>query len=470
MQKEFKGELTTRDSKRYLPFRFDVPEGCSGLEITMTFEPAKVEGISNRLTLTLFDPDGFRGAGHRGGSTHEVRIDGETATPGYLPGPLPPGEWTVEIDTHMVMPGPAVRYQLQVDLIEGQGGSAGRSDEPVRRSQGIVSCGAFAPSAGRAGWYRGDLHTHSHHSDARDFAVADMTDLAQQYDLDFFFLTDHNTNAGLVCNGIPSDAGPGTPAVPLFCRGIELTTYWGHALCLGTDRWIDWRVRPGSGAMAKIADRADREGAVFIIAHPLAEGDPGCTGCAWRFGDMMPGNARFVEIWNGPWQGDSHNEDALALWYDWLNQGLRIVATAGTDVHGKVPAGVTPGFNVIYADALSEAALLDGLRAGHLYLSGGPEILLAAEDGRGERAIMGDTIRQPATFRVTWTAMPEGGEVRVLANGRQLTALPAGASGEHRWMMSPKEAEWVVAEARGEDGSLLAVTNPIFLALEGEGA
>ncbi|MEZ4637321.1 MAG: hypothetical protein R2856_20590 [Caldilineaceae bacterium] len=42
---------------------------------------------------------------------------------------------------------------------------------------------------------------------------------------------------------------------------------------------------------------------------------------------MMPGTARFVEIWNGPWFGGNSeknsNEQGLALWYGWLNQGLR---------------------------------------------------------------------------------------------------------------------------------------------------
>ena len=119
----------------------------------------------------------------------------------------------------------------------------------------------------------------------------------------------------------------------LTAGGIELTTFWGHALVLGTRRWIDWPVRPGTGGMERIATAAYTSNQVFIIAHPLSDGEPGCTGCAWRFGDMMPGSARLLEIWNGPWHGSSNNEQTLALWYDWLNQGLRLAATAGTDVH-----------------------------------------------------------------------------------------------------------------------------------------
>jgi hypothetical protein len=354
----------------------------------------------------------------------------------------------------MIMPGAPVRYTLEIVLVEA-------ADEVVDRPSTMPVRQASTPVKAEPVWYRGDLHTHSHHSDAaRDFTLSDMARLAKDFDLDFFFLTDHNTNAGLVSGDAPLDGGP------LVGRGIELTTFWGHALCLGTDRWIDWRVRPGTGAMARIAETARRDGQIFVIAHPMAEGDPGCTGCAWRFGAMMPGNARYVEVWNGPWTGDSNNEAALALWYDWLNQGRRMVATAGTDVHGAIPAGVTPGFSVIHAEALSEAALLDGLRAGHLYLSAGPALRLEAEDGEGRRAMMGDTVTESATFRVAWEAVPAGGEVRLLVNGRLLRAVPAESEGAYRWAMGPAEADWVVAEARGEDGALLAVTNPIFLDIE----
>ena len=59
---------------------------------------------------------------------------------------------------------------------------------------------------------------------------------------------------------------------------------------------------------------------------------------------MMPGDARVVEVWNGPWGCDSNNEKALTLWYDWLNQGLRLAATAGTDTHGRHAYAARPGF------------------------------------------------------------------------------------------------------------------------------
>lgn len=461
----FEGSLTARDCKRNIPLSFTVPHGCSRLDITFEFSPERMGGYDNLITLTVFDPEGFRGAGHRGGSRHEVVIEVGSATPGYLAGPLPRGEWIVELDTHRIMPGSPVRYALAVTA--GMGGDV--ATPPVAVTDAVAPRGP--------GWYRGDLHTHTHHSDAEGFSVADLVATARYVGLDFVFLTDHNTTAGLQALDALS-----SPAL-LTAGGIELTTFWGHALRLGGREWVDWRVQPCTRAMAHIAARSHALDRLFIIAHPMADGDPGCTGCAWRFGDMMPDNARLVEIWNGPWDCDSNNEAALSLWYDWLNQGMRLVATAGSDYHGEpfaregeggvsgggaMPAAWTNvGFSVVYAEALTEAALLAAIGAGHLYLSAGPVLDFEAHDPQGKRWIIGDTLPEgvtgPVDFTLSWTSCPPGADIRVVVNGRPLRTMPAHSAGEYRWQMRHEDADWVVVEIRDSRGQMLAITNPIFL-------
>jgi hypothetical protein len=447
MHHHIEGELTARDCKRHIPYCFVAPVGVEALEIELRFQPYRVNDINNMITLTVFDPSGFRGAGHRHGSTHLVRLEGATATPGYTPGPLPAGEWTVQLDTHMIMPGDPVRYTLDVHMILGDGQVAPRGE--AARTARVVRQGP--------GWFRGDLHSHTVHSDASQ-SVNTLVQMAEQVGLDFIFLTDHNTTAGLAeLDAVHSET-------LLTAGGIELTTFWGHALCLGTRRWVDWRVRPGAGAMAHIASEAYARDQVFIIAHPQAAGDPGCTGCTWRYNEMLPGTAKLVEIWNGPWNGDSNNEQALALWYDWLNQGLNLVATAGTDTHRAQDYATQPGFTVVYAEQLSERALLQALRQGHLYLSAGPQLSFTASTISGEQAMVGDTISQPAALTLTWTACPVGAQVHVIANGRRWMVWTAGCQGERTWPASPTQAAWCVVEIRSAGGDLLAITNPIFFA------
>ncbi|MEZ4662802.1 MAG: hypothetical protein R2911_35075 [Caldilineaceae bacterium] len=44
-----------------------------------------------------------------------------SATRGYLAGALPAGQWTVQIDTHLVLPDVAVEYALEVAVETEQG-------------------------------------------------------------------------------------------------------------------------------------------------------------------------------------------------------------------------------------------------------------------------------------------------------------------------------------------------------------
>jgi len=449
MQYHFEGRLTARDCKRHIPHSFVVPDDYGQMEIRFRFAPYSVHGIPNLLTLTLFDPNGFRGAGHRDGAEHPVRISATEATPGYLRGPLPAGEWIAQIDTHMIMPGETVRYWLDITM----GGDAHR--QTARQGTPAIHSARTLPRG--AGWCRGDLHTHTHHSDATGRVTAELIQMARDQGLDFIFLTDHNTIAGL------DEMDALAPDDLLTAGGIELTTFWGHALCLGTREWVDWRIRPDTDEMERIARAIYANDQVFVIAHPQSSGDPGCTGCAWRCGKMMPGTARLVEVWNGPWQCDANNEQALALWYDWLNQGLRLAATAGTDTHGGQDYANQPGFNVVYAETLSESAILRSLRAGRLYLSAGPKIAFAAQGANGTNCMIGETVTQSARFSLTWDNCPADAQIRVIANGRLHSRRTASPHGEMEWEMTPEQAHWLVVEVRGGNGEMLAITNPIFL-------
>ncbi|MEZ4637319.1 MAG: hypothetical protein R2856_20580 [Caldilineaceae bacterium] len=117
----FTDTLTQFDVKRHIPHVFSLPDGVSRLKIHLHFDPAQAGDARNMLTLTIFDPNGFRGAGHRGGQDHVVEIRPDGATPGYLPGPLPAGAWTAQIDSHMI--GPDAVYCHQHRLRTGSTGS-----------------------------------------------------------------------------------------------------------------------------------------------------------------------------------------------------------------------------------------------------------------------------------------------------------------------------------------------------------
>ncbi|HEU5086987.1 MAG TPA: CehA/McbA family metallohydrolase [Roseiflexaceae bacterium] len=450
---EFGGTLTERHVKQHIEHRFMVEPGATALRISFRYAPGRVSERLNALHLSLFDPNGFRGARHRPGQPqgdglgHTVTIDADEATPGYLPGPIPAGEWCIVIDTHMIMPSVAVSYHITIEV----------DDRPVaRQAAAAMPSGAIAVRG--AGWYRGDLHGHSVHSDA-SLQIAELVAAARRFKLDFVTLSDHNTISGL--------AEFERLAAPDVCpiAGQELTTYWGHALALGLRDWVDWRVRSGVRSMPDIAREVEAAGGLFVIAHPMSVGDPVCTGCDWRYRDMMPGPAPCVEIWNGGrWSGESNNEHALALWYAWLNAGHRLVGTAGTDVHGVPPNDISPGFNHVYAEACSAAAILQAVRQGHLFVSDGPHLELQATGSDGTQVMMGDTLAcASGALRASWQHDGSEATIYLIGNGQKLLSEPADRAGECVWAIQPDQARWYTVELRDHQGRLRAVTNPIWL-------
>ena len=57
--------LTDRDMKQNIAFPFQVPAGTTQIAFDFGYAPKRVGDIINLLTLTVFDPSGWRGEGHR---------------------------------------------------------------------------------------------------------------------------------------------------------------------------------------------------------------------------------------------------------------------------------------------------------------------------------------------------------------------------------------------------------------------
>jgi hypothetical protein len=437
--------LTVLDMKQNIPFTFQVPPETTHITFDFTYAPIKVANILNLLTLTVFDPNGWRGEGHRHNAPYTITIGEDQTSPGFLPGSIPPGQWTVVVNTHMIMPGQPLNFQLS---IRG-------TKQPVPKAPPPSASGQTAPRG--PGWYRGDLHTHTMHSDGH-WDVSDLVADARQRNLDFITLSDHNTISGL-----PEMINTHSDGL-LTMGGLELTTFWGHALVLGLRDWVDWRVQPGARGMDQIYQEVTGRGGLFIIAHPMAEGDPQCTGCDWSYAEVLPGPARVVEVWNDDWRSESNNEDGLKLAYDWLNLDYRLSLTAGTDRHGHTAARRF-GFDVVYAQELTQPAILQAIRAGHLYLSAGPALEFMADLGH-QHAMMGDVLKPAGhlTIQLTahWKDCPTDARLELIVDGNTREHLPAGQEGSKTWSLPADAARWALITLRDSTGSMLAITNPIY--------
>lgn len=482
MRQEFNHQFNNNDCKTYIEHKFTVPEGTQQLDFQLvTYSPLRSEGqdYPNQVNFSLFDPNGkFRGWRYsREGVCFSIGTN--SATYGCLPGEIIPGEWTLNVNVFRILPPSTLDFSLVLETVEEET-LAPLPDYPQPRS-----------SHKGAGWYAGDLHSHTFHSDGM-WSVEHINKFYRRVGLDFLHLSDHNTISGNAHHRSLSDENFVSMA------GMELTTPWGHAVAVGIEEWVDWGIHNTKAEFREIAKTLKAQDIFVTIAHPKNIGEPSCGGCRWIYEDDVADVVSGVEIWNGIWALDeSNNQEALEMYYSWLNRGLRLTATSGTDIHSfpdiyqeengatnvrwikpvtdthiaSIPEGMRlPGvaYNVIWADTFDEGGILAGIKAGRSYITDGPKLEMTGsageKGGSANFAMLGGTLPISETARINlhWSGCTPGDTIRLIVNGEVLDKMGAGEHGTKRWKLEAGQAHWVTIEVRNQAGHLRAVTNPIY--------
>lgn len=447
MIKTINGQLTSNDMRTLNPYYIDVPDGTTQVHIQFDYSPEHPEGheFRHQLSLMVCDPDGPRLGISKPGKDGAF-VNAVKPSPGGLPAPIKAGQWTVFVLVYRLLtPEQPVDFTLTITMTD---------DEIIGKPEKWVP-GQVASRG--AGWFRGDLHAHTIHSDG-SLDVPELVQFWRDRKVDFMTLSDHDTISGL--GQVRSLADDDL----LTMGGTEISTFLGHAVAVGVQEWFDWRTLDGEQVpVPEIAENVIASGALFTIAHPRDQGEPWCCGCRWLHEDMMPGNALAVEIWNGYWS--ENNEEALRLFYSWLNRGHRIVATSGTDLHHLPPkdAQGRAALNFVYADDLTEADIITAIKAGRSYISAGPELDVTGVSDSGERGMIGDTLpAEHATINVEWKDAHAGDVIRLIVDGMPYAETPISTtSGQLSWKLT-KLAKWCTVEVRQPQKGLWAVTNPIL--------
>lgn len=444
------GRLGILDRQRHLRFSFEVSSEVAELRVGFQYGPGQVGGFNNLMTLALFDPKGLRGAAHRWQQDQKIEIGENVATPGFLPGRIMRGTWECVIDLHEILNHGVdedwCEYRLSIE-----GKLAGPEELPQRQAPAIGPPRAVVQE--REGWFRGDLHSHTIHCDGSATAE-DMAEAAVFAGFDFLAITGHNTTSSL-------EAPPSWPPALVPVRGIELTTFQGHANLLGIDRWYEWRDLRISDVQSQVRSG----GGVFVVNHPAAIGNPWCTGCRWDTPDTDLGLVDAIEVWNGPWANpESRNAEGLGWWTALLMAGHRISAVGGGDAHAPTDFG-RPGmpFTEVFATGLFEAAILDGLRNGNVVISTGPRLRLTTEGGQsvlpGTDQPSGVTIRAVVEELATTATLWLIGDGQIV-EGHSIE--PPGATAEFVIPRGARWARWELRAGAKVDDQLLAVTNPLW--------
>lgn len=323
-----------------------------------------------------------------------------------------------------------------------------------------------------SGWYRGDFHAHTNHSDGR-LSPPQLVDLAQAEGLAFFAITDHNTTASYPHFGSQPDV--------LIIPGIEITLDEGHHNVFGIVDWPGWAARIFDGrhqirldglTINQVLEQGASSGWLNSINHPLL------TPWAWKDGTADLRHVHCLEIWNDPSWPDNEwaNPQALSLWSEWLNEGYRITAVGGSDYHQpepepelqKPPERLGYPSTYVYAEELSGQAILAGLRQHKAYVSLGPQVgFQATLNGRAFQ--IGDDIGERSgeiTLAATISSDGFPANALVVKNGHTIAEQPLNPGIDNAFQvkdqLSADVMSWYRLDIVGEQGQILAITNPIF--------
>jgi hypothetical protein len=399
------GVVTPADRGHTIEDRFEVPPGTRQVDIDFDHDRDE-SGMPIQFDIGVRSPDGLRGwsEDHRA----HIHIDATSASYGYLPGSPLPGNWSVLVGAASVPE--RIRYRVSIRL------------------SGDLS-GPRAALGSRPGWYTGDLHTHSGHSDGRvassdtPVTVEDLAAAAAQRGLDFIAVTDHNTSS----HWIDVDRAQAATSRVLLLHGREITTYHGHFNAIGERQTSPFALNLSRPIRDLMSD-ASSDGSFVSINHPWLADDEWCPGCRWINRDRHTvAAAQGIEVANGPTADDLPGWD---LWARLLNAGHRLVAIGGSDVHDLAGGDRRIGepTTVVYANGLSEDDIVAGLKSGRVYGRSdgpnGPALDLRAEDAHEERALMGQSIA-PGDLRVVANIdHAQGQDCEWLNRGAQIATQP----------------------------------------------
>ncbi|MFZ5720451.1 MAG: CehA/McbA family metallohydrolase [Pseudomonadota bacterium] len=452
------GVMTGTDHATYREVPFAVPAGTTSITVEFAYTGREQRAV---IDLGLRDPERFRG--WSGGNKASFTVAETWATASYLPGPLPAGEWKLILGVPNIGEDVRAAYTAKITL--------GRNH--------TFNGFAAAPLKAGPGWYRGDLHLHTGHSDG---SCASRTgkrvpcplhktlEAAAARGLDFAAVTEHNATSH---HQHLAELQPYFDDL-LLIPGREITTFQGHANVFGTTAPLDFQLGgPRAPGLDHIQDQVEASGGVFSINHPGLPTGPLCMGCGWSAKTDYRRVAA-VEVVSGaraegPLSG-------MAFWEARLNAGFRITGVGGSDNHDPAPGSIQPPVGapttVVRAENLSQAAILAGIKAGHVFidLEGVPGRRLdvtARADGRS--AGMGDTLVLPQGVDAEVEIAVDGaagGRIEFRSDPGLLTLPPIPVSRDaarvNVAVAGDGRAHWLRVDVRGADGKLRLIGNPIY--------
>jgi predicted metal-dependent phosphoesterase TrpH len=368
---------------------FEVGTRDDSVEVTLEYDRDKAV-----IDFGCEGADAWRG--WSGGARDGFVIRRHEATPGYVPGELEPGEWSVQLGLYKV---PVEPIDVTVTILMPAESTIAPEPQVAPTPDAPRASARLLPAAPGLTWFAGDFHAHSTHSDGEQ-SLSELAGLAVRNGLDFLAVTEHNT-----VSHHPLLAEVGASHDLVMLPGQEVTTPRGHANAFGDIGWVDFR-EPAQTWVAEVA----AWGGMLSVNHPL-QGD-------WAWQHPLTELPAALELWHVSWFLDATATAPWAFLERWRRDAVLL---GGSDYHNP-EHGYLPGTPVTWvaAEDRSPEAILDAVRAGRTAITRLPtpdapalvrvdgELVAVAADGtvlrdldgrsrllHGDRVVIPDAPRGP---------------------------------------------------------------------------
>ncbi len=451
------GAVTVAQNHTHFFVPFTVPAGVHRISVDFSYDHRREE--KTVFNIGIHDPSGFRG--QSGSNKDHITIGPGDATPSYITGTIPPGQWKFLISVSNIRPEVTSKYRVAI-----------RFNAPLEDSSFTLE-----PLETNLRWYRGDMHMHTGHSDG--FCGSQngkhvpcplflTAQTASNLGLDFIAISDHNS---LAHYAEMRELQPYFDKM-LLIPGREMTTFYGHFNAFGITQYVNYLVAEKNGrTVDEVMKDIRAMGGIASINHPMSPTGEACRGCGWT----PPGTVDMslfsgVEVINSGRVMDG-------FWDHQIAKGVRLTAIGGSDNHDATKAEDQRGAlahptTVVQAKELSVEGILDGIRAGHVFIdvTGSRNKLMDVDaSSPSGTAHMGDTlaIKSGAELKLhVHVVACANDQLRMLVDGK-VAGDPLHVQGDDqaldiRWT-SDGAKHWVRFVVMDPAGNTVLLGNPVYV-------
>ncbi|HOJ19648.1 MAG TPA: CehA/McbA family metallohydrolase [Ignavibacteriaceae bacterium] len=352
----------------------------------------------------------------------------------------------------------------------------------------------------KLGWYGGDTHHHSLHSDGRQ-TPSQIASAMKGVGLSWGFLSDHNSTAGNIewrdnssfdFIAIPANEISTEPAHISDANGFghmnqSFINNLNGSYPLLKNIWSR-AVFKSHYDVQKMIEETKKQNGFISINHPFQSWDWSGRFKSWGFIN----NFDAIEVWNGDpphslttssWDKNKININTWAVhaWFSYLNAGNRLSGIAGSDCHDifgthSYPKGeyywtTTTGNarTYVHTKKLNSDAIKKSLKEGRIFLTSGFGPILLVE---ADKKYPGEILKVPSNGIVNveikvlanQQLLMSNDAVRIIVNGLVVQNLSTDSSLTYNKSHSIviEKDSWIVVQAFGQ-WPMYAITNPIYL-------